>query len=63
MKLLNGHDLKKGDTVKVMCRGDGERKLITHICSRFIHVGDKLFFKSSGNGANAVATGYKLQKV
>lgn len=64
MKLFNGHDLKTGDTVRMAARYEsGHPVLITHVCARFIHVGGKLFWKTSGNGANYEATGYKIEKV
>jgi len=64
MKLFNGHDLKTGDAVRVSSKHEATKDmLITHVCSRFIHIGGKLFWKTSGTGANAEAVGYKLERV
>ena len=64
MKLFNGHDLKTGDVVRVTARHESPKEHpISHVCSRFIHVGGKLFWKTSGTGANAEAIGYKLEKI
>ena len=64
MKLFNGHDLKTGDTVRIAARHESTKDMIvSHVCSRFIHVGGKLFWKTSGHGANFEATGYKLERV
>jgi hypothetical protein len=64
MKHFNGHDLKTGDAVRVTAKQHfPEDRLITHVCARFIHVGGKLFWKTSGIGANAEAIGYKLERV
>lgn len=64
MKPLNGHDLIRGDIVRVTSHNEFPKDLpISHVCSRFIHVGGKLFWKTSGNGANFEATGYKIERV
>lgn len=64
MKLFNGHDLKRGDAVRLTATHEFPKSvLITHVCARFIHVGGKLFWKTSGNGANYEAIGYKIEKV
>jgi len=64
MKHFNGHALKTGDVVSVRSRNEFTKDMIvSHVCSRFIHVGGKLFWKTSGTGANAEAIGYKLEKI
>jgi len=64
MKLFNGHDLKTGDAVRVVTRHEPTKDMvISHVCARFIHVGGKLFWKTSGTGANMEAIGYKLERV
>lgn len=64
MKHFNGHDLNRGDLVRVTTRHDSAKEHpISHVCARFIHVGGKLFWKTSGTGANMEAIGYKLERV
>lgn len=64
MSAFNGHNLNKGDTVRVTARHESPKDyIITHVCARFIHVGGKMFWKTSGTGANYEATGYKLEKI
>lgn len=63
MTLFNGHDIKRGDVVKLTSANNFPANVyVTHVCARFIHVGGKLFWKTSGHGANHEATGYKLVK-
>jgi len=64
MSAFNGHDLIKGDAVRVTAKHEASKdQFITHVCARFIHVGGKLFWKTSGTGANMEAVGYKLEKI
>lgn len=61
---FNGHDLKRGDAVRVAAKHEAPKEqFITHVCARFIHVGGKLFWKTSGNGANTEAIGYRIERV
>jgi hypothetical protein len=63
MKLLNGHDLNKGDSIKVIGFPDTEvLATITHVCSKFIHISDMMFWKTSGQPANLKALGLKLSR-
>lgn len=62
MKLLNGHDLNKGDTVEIVGTNYSAIKTITHVSQMYLHISDLMFYKTSGKGANTAATGLKLQR-
>ena len=63
MSLFNGHEIKRGDIVRMTASNNFPHSVyVTHVCNRFIHVGGKLFWKTSGHGANMEAIGYKLVK-
>jgi hypothetical protein len=63
MKLLNGHNLNKGDSIKVIgFNTTGVTATITHVCSKFIHIADMMFWKTSGQPANQKAMGLKLSR-
>jgi hypothetical protein len=62
MKLLNGHDLNKGDTVEIVGTNYSSAKTITHVSQMYLHISDLMFYKTSGKGANTAAAGLKLQR-
>lgn len=63
MKLLNGHDLKKGDEVRIIAPNYAVTSTITHVSANYLHISSLMFFKSSGRGANTSSTGLRLERV
>jgi len=61
--MFNGHDINKGDKVRVVIGATNEIKLVTHVSQLYIYIQDKLFYKSSGRGANVAADGMRLERV